>query len=97
MAGHSCQDLDAFIEGDERSVCHTACKRGPGAPLSVDSEVDNILLDRWRKMCTVLKSSCSSLSRLTLICDYKDLRTALEVTEPLKQAPKLDSCSIRLG
>ena len=95
VTNHYCQDLNYFIDGDQFNTCHTACKRGPGAPLAV--QTDKALLAQWRAWIKILQSNCSVNLRLTLICDCKNLQTALQVVSPLRGLPKITSCSIRLG
>jgi hypothetical protein len=99
VGGHECPGMkeNCWEEGLECSVCHIACKRGSGRPLSAEEPTSQALFELWRSLCAVLRSSGSALAKLTVIGDCKDLQTAREVTTPLQGFPTLESCSIRLG
>ena len=93
VVGHDCKETGAC------NACRFLCKRGRDSPLELSDDLSSgvDILARWVEQCDVLRQYLQPTSRLSIICDCKDIFTAEKVVKPMRNFPKLTQCSIRLG
>lgn len=89
---------------DQDEPCHDACPGAAGSgetydkPLQATSRSDQNVLSEWRRVAShVLAHIKPSRLRMGLVCDVEDHIMAMQVVEPLRRAPVLADCAIRLG